>query len=569
MSVPHILLIVGGGIAAYKSCELVRLIRKGGGEVACVLTDGGSKFVTPLALAALSENPVHTTLWDLKNEVEMGHIQLSRAADLVVVCPATADLLAHMAAGIADDLATTLLLATDKPVLAVPAMNVKMWQHAATVRNVQDLRTAGVTVMEPDEGTMACGEFGPGRLPEPERVWREIARMLGIPLPEVEEFAEAEGDYDSGLGGLSASMILRSTLPPEDGTEGFGDTDGFGDEDDSWLAAFQPAPDPDDFTPLPLLGEDGTMPGESPAPTSPLLVKKGKARAAPATDPEAINHLVSPRMDIPPPEVFVPGASMQDTFSAEPSSKTAASAPPSAPTADPLAGQPDFETEPQHRPLFGKHILVTAGPTHEPIDPVRYIANRSSGRQGFAIAAAAARLGARVTLVAGPVHLETPTGVDRIDVETARQMDAAVKRLLPADCAIMVAAVADWRTRDVAPEKLKKRGSAPPVLVMEENPDILTGVAAHKLRPRLLIGFAAETQRVLEHAAEKRKRKGADWIVANDVSGPPGASVMGGTHNLVHIVTSQGIDTLPELPKDDVAQALVERIANALGQFEN
>ena len=409
MSKSRILLIVGGGIAAYKACELVRLIRKGGAEVTCVLTEGGSHFVTAMTLAALSENPVHTTLWDLRNEVEMGHIQLSRTADLVVVCPATANLMAKMAAGIADDLATTLLLATDKPVLAVPAMNVRMWQHAATSRNVATLRASGVTVMEPDDGAMACGEFGPGRLPEPDAVWAAIQAQLG------------EG---AGL----------------------------------------------------------------------------------------------------------------------------------------LSHQPDF-ADVRHRPLYGRHVLVTAGPTHEPIDPVRYIANRSSGKQGFAIARAAAEAGARVTLVAGPVSLPTPPGVDRVDVETAREMAAAVDAALPADVAVMVAAVADWRAADAAGQKIKKdvSGAVPP-LVLAENPDILASLAKSAQRPGLLIGFAAETEKVVEHAAAKLAKKGADWIIANDVSG----DVMGGAANAVHIVTQAGVESLPEMPKDQVARALVERIANAL-----
>lgn len=400
MNGAKILLIVGGGIAAYKSCELVRLIRKAGGEVTCVLTEGGSHFVTAMTLAALSENPVHTTLWDLKNEVEMGHIQLSRQADLVVVCPATADVMAKMAAGIADDLATTLLLATDKPVMAVPAMNVRMWQHAATVRNVATLRASGVTVLEPDEGAMACGEFGPGRLPEPEAV----------------------------------------------------------------LGAIKEA----------------------------------------------------------------------------------------------LRGHTD-EDEPQR--LAGRHVLVTAGPTHEPIDPVRYIANRSSGKQGFAIAQALSELGARVTLVAGPVTLPTPAGVDRIDVETAREMAAAVDRALPADVAVMVAAVADWRTSDSAAQKLKKDGSGQsPMLHLAENPDILAGLGHSERKPRLLVGFAAETEKVLDHARAKLARKGADWIVANDVSG----DVMGGAMNAVHIVSAGGVESLPEMPKEAVARALAQRIADAL-----
>jgi len=392
----RILLIIGGGIAAYKASELVRLIRREGAAVTCVLTAGGAHFVTPMTLAALSENPVHTTLWDLDAEAKMGHIQLSRSADLVVVCPATADLMAKMAAGIADDLATTLLLATDKPVLAVPAMNVRMWQHPATRRNVATLRGDGVEVMEPDEGPMACGEFGPGRLPEPPAILAAIAARLG--------------------------------------------------------------------------------------------------------------------------------------------------------------GNPSG-------PLAGRHVLVTAGPTHEPIDPVRYIANRSSGKQGFAIAAAAARAGARVTLVAGPVTLPTPPGVMRVDVETAREMAAAVADALPADAAIMVAAVADWRVASAADQKLKKDGSgAVPPLALAENPDILARLAASPDRPRLLVGFAAETENVVPHAQAKLVRKGADWIVANDVSG----DVMGGALNAVHIVRAGGVESLPEMPKDAVAAALVERIADAL-----
>jgi phosphopantothenoylcysteine decarboxylase / phosphopantothenate---cysteine ligase len=524
MTQPRILLIVGGGIAAYKACELVRLIRKGAngvqGEVTCVLTEGGAKFVTPLALAALSENPVHTTLWDLKNEVEMGHIQLSRQADLVVVCPATANIMAKMAAGIADDLAATLLLATDKPVLAVPAMNVKMWQHAATVMNVKTLRAAGVDVMEPDEGAMACGEFGPGRMPEPVVIWRRIAETLGIdPGEEARADADDADSADMGLGGLASSLIARST-------SGAARTD----EIDDVPVDFQPEPEE-----IPPLNMD-----------SPLLSKKGAARAAPPTDPDAINHLV---------------ARIEGAFPPEP-----ATTPPTL-VADNsvLAGQPDFDVDPEHRPLFGKHIVVTAGPTHEPIDPVRYIANRSSGKQGFAIAAAAAMAGAQVTLVSGPVALPTPPGVVRIDVETAIEMADAVKHALPADAAIMVAAVADWRTTQVAGEKMKKRGSAPPTLMLTENPDILGGVAAAKHRPKLLIGFAAETENVLANAAEKRKRKGVDWIVANDVSGTGDGAVMGGDANTVHIVTAQGTESLPQMSKDAVARALIERVAHALG----
>ncbi len=339
----RVLLIVGGGIAAYKACEIVRLLRKAGHGVRCVLTEGGSHFVTAMTLAALSEEEVHTTLWDLKDEAEMGHIQLSRQADLVVVAPATADLMARMAAGVANDLATTLLLATDKPVLCAPAMNVRMWLHPATQRNVAQLKADGIHVMAPDEGAMACGEYGPGRLPEPTAIVAEIERQL------------------------------KPTLPPASG-----------------------------------------------------------------------------------------------------------------------------------RGIDGKHILVTAGPTHEPIDPVRYIANRSSGKQGFAIAGALAALGARVTLVAGPVTLPTPKGVTRIDVETAREMAAAVDQALPADAAVMVAAVADWRAEDTAGHKIKKAPGATPTLTLTENPDILATLGRSAKRPPLLIGFAAETEHVVSHAQAKR-----------------------------------------------------------------
>jgi len=387
----RILLIIGGGIAAYKALELIREIRRAGGAVTPVLTRGGAQFVTPLSVSALAESKVYTDLFDLTDEAEMGHIRLSRAADLLVVCPATADLMARAVAGMADDLATTLLLATDKAVLMAPAMNVRMWQHPATVANVAMLRARGVTVMEPDTGAMACGEFGPGRLPEVSAILGEIQRTFG-------------------------------------------------------------------------------------------------------------------------------------------------------------AG-----------PLKGRHVLVTAGPTHEPIDPVRYIANRSSGKQGFAIAGACAALGARVTLVSGPVALPTPAGVTRVDVETALQMAAAVDAALPADAAVMVAAVADWRAV-AAPTKIKKGSGGPPALGLQENPDILAGLSGHARRPRLVVGFAAETDDVIAHAKAKLARKGCDLIVANDVSG----NVMGGDRNQVHLVSASGVETLPEGPKDAVARDLVERIAGML-----
>ena len=409
MTEKRILLIIGGGIAAYKSIELIRLLRKSGHVVRCVLTRAGEQFVTPLTLAALSENPVYTSLFDLKDEVEMGHIQLSREADLVVVAPATADLLAKMAAGIADDLATTLMLATDKPVLAAPAMNVRMWLHVATRRNVATLRADGVMVMEPAEGEMACGEYGPGRLPEPEAIVAAIGDVLAA----------------------------------------------------------------------------------APAPIS-------------------------------------------------------------------LRGQPDFAPS-RHRPLYGRRILVTAGPTHEPIDPVRYIANRSSGKQGFAIATAAAEAGAEVLLVTGPVPLPTPPGVTRVDVETAREMADEVEAGLPVDAAIMVAAVADWRAADTSTQKIKKDGSGQvPPLALAENPDILAGLAKSAQRPALLIGFAAETNDVIDHARAKLAKKGCDWIVANDVSADP----MGGETNRVHIVSQDGVDSWDRLPKEAVARKLMEKIAD-------
>lgn len=561
MSGPRILLVIGGGIAAYKSCELVRLIRKAGGSVTCVLTQGGQQFVTPMALAALSESKVYTSLFDLKDEVEMGHIQLSREADLVVVCPATADLLAKMAAGIADDLATTLILATDKPVLAVPAMNVKMWEHSATQRNADWLRQAGVAVMDPDEGPMACGEFGPGRMPEPPAILARIGQELDldIEVPELAVFKRAqlsapapreEAEYDldeplepedeeevvksgGGLGGLLSMIIPRSTTQRSH---------------DQIEAELDDLPEPD------MLGAESLGEVKEPiADGGPLLARKGKASSAPPTDPAALNHEVArqDRRAMPQPgveEAQTSGIAFEDS---------------------PLAGQAEFDPDPDHRPLFGKHVLVTAGPTREPIDPVRYIANRSSGKQGFAIAAMAAAAGARVTLVAGPVHLPTPVGVDRIDVETADDMAEEVRRALPVDVAFMVAAVADWKSRHVAGEKMKKRGSAPPALILAENPDILASTAAGRKRPTLLIGFAAETENVVENAKSKRKRKGADWIIANNVSGAEGDSVMGGDFNQVHIVTSNGVESLPEMPKEDVARELVRRAAAAIFPVED
>jgi phosphopantothenoylcysteine decarboxylase/phosphopantothenate--cysteine ligase len=539
MAQPRILLVVGGGIAAYKACELVRLIRKGGGEVTCVLTEGGSQFVTPMSLAALSGRQVFSSLWDLKDEAEIGHIQLSRQADLVVVCPATADLMAKMAAGIADDLGTTLILATDKPVLAVPAMNVKMWEHEATQRNVELLKKAGVRVMQPEEGEMACGEFGAGRLPEPEMVWLEIADALGLDPGEAgakeiadylealepEEEPEEEETHSrfGGLGDLLASIIPRST-PRRIAEEEV-------EFDDAAFAS--------------LVIEQEEVLAE-PDLSSPILARKGAAKAAPPTDAVALNHEVKPNQAAPEPLAPAEAAPVADIEVRE-------AAPEPAFVADPA-------NDPKKGPLKGKHVLVTAGPTYEPLDPVRYIANRSSGKQGFAIAAAAAAAGAKVTLVAGPVHLETPRGVKRIDVESAEQMAKAVKTALPADVAILVAAGADWRTREYLPYKLKKRGDAPPALLLTENPDILVSVAGDKKRPRLVIGFAAETDDLLPNARKKRKNKGADWIVANDVSG----DVMGGADNQVTLVKEGGEEAWQPMSKMDVAKQLVERIVDEL-----
>jgi phosphopantothenoylcysteine decarboxylase/phosphopantothenate--cysteine ligase len=556
MVAPRVLLVVGGGIAAYKACELVRLIRKGGGDVTCVLTAGGSQFVTAMSLAALSGNQVHTSLWDLKNEAEMGHIELSREAELVVVCPATADLMAKMAAGIADDLGTTLILATDKPVLVVPAMNVKMWEHPATQRNIEWLKQAGVHVMQPDEGEMACGEFGPGRLPEPEMVWLEIAVLLGLDPGEAgarevaeylealepEEVADAGEGKQGGLAGLLASIIPRSTprrIADDEVT--------YDDEEFSDLPLPEEALDEGPLDEEPLdeepLDEGPPLP-EPDLAGGPVLVTKGKAKAAPPTDREAINHEVNPQQSAPEP-LAEDDVEVADSF-------------------DPLAGQPDFDGAPEHRPLYGKHVLVTAGPTHEPIDPVRYIANRSSGKQGYAIAAAAAAAGARVTLVSGPVALSTPPGVDRIDVESAEEMAAAVKEALPAEVAVMVAAVSDWRTKEFAPEKMKKRGSAPPALLLKENPDILATTAGSRDRPKLLIGFAAETEDVVKNATRKRKNKGVDWIVANDVSPAKGNGAMGGDENTVHLITDGKAENWEPMSKQAVARKLVEKIADAL-----
>lgn len=414
-----ILLIIGGGIAAYKTPELIRLIGKAGGTTHVILTKAGSQFVTPLTLASLSGTKVYEDLFSLTDETQMGHIQLSRAADLVVVAPATADLMAKMTHGLANDLASTALLATDKPVLLAPAMNVRMWLHPATQRNAAQLLRDGARFVGPNAGEMACGEFGPGRMAEPVEIFAAISSALsgkGYPMP--------------------APAPLPELAPPEP---------------DRWQALT----------------------------------------------------------------------------------------------------------------LAGKHVLITAGPTHEPIDPVRFIANRSSGKQGFALAEAARDAGARVTLVSGPVTLAPPSGVTLIKVETAREMAAAVEAALPADIAIFAAAVADYRVAEAAAQKIKKDGGPIAPLALIENPDILARIARHPTRrPALVVGFAAETEKVLRHAAAKRLKKGCDLIIANDVSAQSG--VMGGERNRVHILSEEGHESLPDLPKSEVARLLMQRFAERL-----
>ncbi|MDB5435239.1 MAG: dfp [Phenylobacterium sp.] len=387
----RILLIVGGGIAAYKALELTRLLRKAGVAVRPILTKAGAEFVTPLSLSALAEDKVYAELFSLTDEAEMGHIELSRSADLVVVAPATADLMAKAANGLANDLASTTLLATDKPVLMAPAMNVRMWQHAATVRNLATLEADGVVFVGPDEGAMACGEYGPGRMAEPAAIFEAIVAIL-------------------------------------------------------------------------------------------------------------------------------PGV----------------------------------------RPLAGKRALVTAGPTAEAIDPVRVLTNRSSGKQGYAIAAALAALGAEVVLVSGPTALPTPAGVSRVNVESAREMLTACEVALPADIAVCVAAVADWRPADAGGRKLKKGAGAPEPIALVEKPDILALLSKDVRRPRLVIGFAAEKHDLEANARSKLGKKGCDWIVANDVSV---AATMGGAHTAVAIVSVSGIERWERMAKGEVARRLAQRIA--------
>jgi phosphopantothenoylcysteine decarboxylase/phosphopantothenate--cysteine ligase len=392
----RILLIIGGGIAAYKCLDLIRRLKERGACVTPVLTRAAQEFVTPLSVSALAGEKVYTDLFDLTDEAEMGHIQLSRVADLVLVAPATADLMAKMAGGHANDLATTLLMATDTPVMIAPAMNLRMWEHAATQRNLATLLGDKVQVIGPNNGDMACGEHGPGRMSEP----MEIVAAV--------ELALADG------------------------------------------------------------------------------------------------------------------------------------------------------------PLRGKRVLVTSGPTHEPIDPVRYIANRSSGAQGTAIASALASLGAEVVFVTGPADVAPPSGVKVVAVQSAAEMLQAVQNALPVDAGVFAAAVADWRVKRESNSKIKKQDGKLPILEFAENPDILAEVSQMKKdRPGLVVGFAAETDDVIANATAKRKRKGCDWIVANDVS--PETGIMGGTENAVHLITDDGVEDWPRMGKGEVARQLAERIAAALG----
>ena len=407
----RVLLIITGGIAAYKCLELIRRLTDADIAVRCIMTKAAEQFVTPLSVGALSRDTVYSDLFSLKDESEMGHIRLSREADLVVVAPATADIIAKMAAGIADDLATTTLVATDKPVLIAPAMNVEMWKNPATQRNIAQLREDGIAMIGPETGELADGEYGAGRMSEPEAILRVIEARLGGPK---------------------------------------------------------------------VIGRD-------------RFVGSGA-------------------------------------------------------------------------PLMGRRAIVTAGPTLEAIDPVRFLTNRSSGKQGYAIAAALAGAGAETILVTGPTNLQVPAGVTAVPVESARDMLAACTSALPADIVICVAAVADWRVENETDSKLKK-GAKPPELKLVANPDILATLAASQTRPSLVVGFAAETEHVTKNAAEKRVRKGCDWIVANDVS--PGKGIFDGDRNQVHLITADGAEAWPSLAKTEVAARLVDRIAKALGRDED
>ncbi|MBI0536692.1 bifunctional phosphopantothenoylcysteine decarboxylase/phosphopantothenate synthase [Roseomonas sp. KE2513] len=468
----RVLLIVSGSVAAYKSLELARLLGKGGATVTGLLTAGGARFVTPHALQAITGRALAQDLWSLEEESARGHIRLARETDLVVVAPASADRLARMAAGLADDLAGAALLAWDGPVLVAPAMNPTMWSHPATGANVATLMARGVTFIGPEDGPMAEAESGTGRLSEPAAILAAIDAILSDP--------------DHGAPDAALEDALDAAIAEQEG---------------------EPAP--------------------RPRPPSSSSFTEGL--------PHPVDHHADP-------------------VEAAPSSFSASRAE-GGPAPHSLRG-----AGPGALPLAGRHALVTSGPTHEPIDPVRYLANRSSGQQGHAIAAALAALGARVTLVSGPVSIADPRGVEVVHVETARDMLAACEAALPADVAIFAAAVADWRPAAVAAQKMKKPldQSAPP-LALVPNPDILATLSRHPRRPELVIGFAAETERVIEHAQAKLARKGCDWIVANDVSG----DAMGGAENTVHLVTGHGVEHWPRLPKAEVAARLADRVAEA------
>jgi phosphopantothenoylcysteine decarboxylase/phosphopantothenate--cysteine ligase len=411
LSGARLLLVIGGGVAAYKALELIRRLRERGARTRVVMSAAAKQFVTPLSAAALSGDKVYDDLFSLTDEAQMGHIELSRDADLVVVAPATAHLLARMAAGLADDLATTTLLATDKKTLVAPAMNLRMWLHPATQRNVATLRGDGVLFVGPDDGEMACGEYGPGRMAEPMAI----------------------------LAAIEAALRAPTALPLPAGRVG--------------------------------------------------------AKAS--------------------------------------------------------------------RPLAGRHVVVTSGPTHEPIDPVRFIGNRSSGLQGHAIAQAAAEAGARVTLISGPVAIPDPLGVAAIHVEDARQMLAAADAALPADIFIAAAAVSDWRVVHPGAQKIKKGPAGPPRLELVENPDILATIGRKSpRRPALVVGFAAETEHVVENARDKLLRKRCDLILANSVA--EGSGTFGGAANAVHLVTAAGVESWPKMSKREVAERLIERLAALL-----
>lgn len=474
----RVLLIVSGSVAAYKALEVARLLGKAGVEVTGLLTGGGARFVTPHALQAITGRSLATDLWSLEEEGEgRGHIRLARTHDLIVVAPASADRIARMAAGLADDLASAVLLAWDGPLLVAPAMNPTMWRHPATSANVATLMARGVTFVGPEDGAMAEPESGVGRLSEPPAILAVVERILTDPSHGAPD-AALEAALDAAIAGVSG---------------------------------------------------DGTR------------ASSAASSFAASTHAEAPHHIAA-------------SETHASSFSASWSSATAV-----APHI--VAG-----TAPGTLPLSGRHVIVTSGPTHEPLDPVRYLANRSSGKQGHAIAGALAALGARVTLVSGPVAVPDPAGVHVARVETAREMLAAVEAALPADAAVCAAAVADWRPAEAAAQKVKKGpDEAAPPLALVPNPDILATLSRHARRPRLVVGFAAETERVLEHARAKLARKGCDWIVANDVSG----DAMGGDANTVHLVTAAGVDasnveSWPRMPKGEVAARLADRVAEAL-----